>query len=160
MKLRWGNILLLFLLTLMLCSCAAVTREQMLKDTQDFLLPQPAKENSALIYVVRPSGIGGIVRFNLFVNDPKKENMEAGFTRGGKYIYFYLAPGDYTLYSVAENTADGKISVEANKIYYIQQVPSMGFLFARNQLKVLDEVEGKYSLKKCELGEIKRTSFP
>jgi hypothetical protein len=101
-----------------------------------------------------------MVRFNIFVNDPKKEDMEAGFTRGGKYIYFYLAPGDYTLYSDAENTAEGKISVESNRIYYLEQVPSMGFLFARNQLKLLDEVEGKYSLKKCEQGDIKRTTFP
>jgi len=160
MKSRWCIILLLFLLPSILCSCAAVTREQMLKDTQDFLLPQPVKDNYALIYVVRPSGMGGVVRFNIFVNDPKKEDMEAGFTRGGKYIYFYLAPGNYTLYSVAENTAEGTISVEANKTYYLEQVPSMGFLFARNQIKLLDEVEGKYSLKKCEQGEIKRTTFP
>lgn len=159
MKSRWSIILLLFLLPSILCSCAA-TREQMLKDTQDFLLPQPVKDNYALIYVVRPIGLGGLVRFNIFVNDPTKEDMEAGYTRGGKYIYFYLAPGDYTLYSVAENTAEGKISAEANKNYYLEQIPSMGFLFARNQLKLLDEVEGKYSLKKCELGEIKRTSFP
>jgi hypothetical protein len=155
------NILLLPLL-LLIYSCAPLSHEQMMKDSQDYVLPQQPKENVGLVYVVRPSFLGTAVRFNLFVNDPETPEMEAGYTRGGQYIYFYIAPGTYTLLSVAENTAKGTLTVEPNKIYYIEQIPGMGFLFARNQLKLLDEVEGKYRLKKCDhgIGEIKRTLFP
>ncbi len=153
--------LIISLLTLT-CSCALVSREQMLKDSQSYALPQQSKDNVGLVYVVRPNLSGTMVRFNLFVNDADVPEMEAGYTRGGQYIYFYIAPGTYTLYSVAENTAKGTITVEPNKIYYIEQIPSMGILFARNQLKLLDGIEGKYRLKNCEqgVGEIKRTLFP
>lgn len=151
----------LLLITVLGCATTA-SRDKMLKSTLGFIPPQQPKTESALVYVVRPSGGGGLVRFNIFVNDPDKAEMEAGYTKGGQYIYFFLAPGTYTLYSVAENTAHGTLVAEANTTYYIEQMPKFGFLFARNQLRQLDDVEGKYLLHKCDgkTGEIKRTTFP
>lgn len=151
----------LLLGVLALVGCAApLTRTQMIAKNQGFVLPQPTKEAAGLVYVVRPTGVGQAVRFNIFIDNPDKDEMEAGYTRGNQYLYFYLSPGKHVLYSKAENTATGTITVESGKTYFIQQVPSMGFLFARNQLKQLDdEEEGKYYLSQCKPGTVKRTSF-
>lgn len=163
MKSKLQFLSLVVLLMLVFSGCATtLTREQMALKTQNYVLPQQPKEQSGLVYVVRPDNVGRLVRFNVFVDDANKDDMEAGFTRGGQYIYFNIAPGTHKLYSVAENTAEGTLDVEAGKAYYIQQIPSMGFLFARNQMKRLDDVEGKYLLQKCHdnIGEIKRSNFP
>lgn len=74
---------------LAISGCATTAnRETMLKSTAGFVSPQPVRENAALVYVVRPSGGGEFVRFNIFVDDPDQKELEAGYTRGGQYIYF------------------------------------------------------------------------
>jgi hypothetical protein len=147
---------------LSLIGCATVaSRETMIQETQNYQLPATLENNqdAGLIYVVRPSMVGTLVRFNVFVNDTQVKAMEAGWTRGNQFIYFFVSPGDYKIFSYAENTAEQSISIEKNKIYYIEQVPQMGFIMARNELRIVDEVEGKYYLKKCEMGNIIRKDF-
>jgi len=141
--------------------CAGVTRQDMIREAEGFQLPgQSDKEaGKAMVYVVRPSSVGALIRFNVFVDNTKEDTLEAGFTRGGQHFWFNIGPSPRKLLSVAENTAEIEIDFKADSIYFVRQDASMGFVMARNKLVQIDEVEGKYSLKKTELGTLKRKSF-
>lgn len=151
---------LIFVLILFFFIGCATTREQMIKETKDYQLPAPINKQKVLVYVVRPSSTGFLVRFNVFINNPDDENMEAGYTRGSQHIYFYLPSGKHTLYSKAENTAEIVLYVETGNVCFIKQVGKMGIIMARNSLEICDEVEGKYHVKETSLGTIKRKNFP
>lgn len=106
-----------------------------------------------MVYVVRPSTLGGIVRFNVFV-DNKDDASEVGYTRSGQYIYFSLPVGEHKLYSKAENWAETAVDAKAGDIIFIQQEPHMGILLARNSLSNLHGYEGKYHVKTLTLGTL------
>jgi len=155
------NTLILFaLISISLIGCG-VTTEQMIKETQGYNLPvaSESQKGYSLIYVVRPNALGTLIRFNVFVDNKSDDSMEAGFTRGNQYIYFFTRPGTHMLYSKAENTAEFQVNTEAGKTYFIEQVPSMGFIMARNSLVMIDEVKGKYSVMKSEEGTMKKKMF-
>ncbi len=135
-------------------SCASISQEQMRKDTANFVLPKMPDKTSAVIYVVRPSMVGTIVRFNVFLDD-KNSNSEIGHNRGNEYIYFKVTPGEHTIFSKAENWAEIKVKAEAGKTYFIKQTPGAGFVMARNSLSLLDEIQGVYEVRHAMVGTIK-----
>lgn len=143
-----------------LIGCAA-SREQMIKEVENYTLPVENQnpKNAALVYVVRPNLAGTLIRFNVFIDNPEDKNMEAGWTRGNEYIYFSLPQGVHTLYSKAENTSDLKMVAEPGKTYFIEQEVQMGIIMARNKLVPIDEVKGKYSVKKSKEGTIIKKDF-
>jgi len=161
------GLFVILLLFISLSGCATIpSREEMIKQIDMFQLPASTTEfpNMALIFVVRPSSAGALVRFNIFVDaDPERDKvestLEAGYTRGDQHIYFYVEPGIHTIYSKAENAAKIEMRVEAGKIYFIKQNVEMGFIMARNTLELIDDVEGKYWVKETDLGTIKRKTF-
>jgi hypothetical protein len=114
-------------------------------------LPALPEAGKAMIYVVRPSDLGGFVRFNVFV-DNQEDASEVGYTRAGQYIYFSLPVGEHKLYSKAENWAETAVDAKAGDIIFIQQEPHMGILLARNSLSNLHGYEGKYHVKHLTLG--------
>jgi hypothetical protein len=150
------NILIVILFFVSLMSCA-VSRQQMVKETLDFRPPVTLETNiqKSLVYVVRPDGYAGLVSFEVSI-----DKTVLGKTLGGQYIYFYLVPGNYKIVSKAENSAYLEIMTEPGKTYYIKQKPTMGLLFARNELGMVDEVEGKYALKISKVGEMKEENYP
>ena len=96
---------LLFAIAVFFQGCATLpSNEQMRAETAGFQLPRLPSSGKALVYVVRPSGIGGLVRFNVFV-DNQADEAEVGYTRGGQYIYFGVDPGSRKISSKAENWA-------------------------------------------------------
>jgi hypothetical protein len=139
----------------LLTGCATMTPEKMEAEISGYELPQQAEENSSLVYIVRPGSLGTLVRFNVFLDD-KKEDSEMGYTRGSQYIYFFVSPGKHNIYSKAENWAETDIDVEAGEIVFIRQITDMGIIMARNSLVTLDDIEGKYYVKTCSLGTIKK----
>lgn len=140
-----------------LSGCATPpTPEAMKQAVATFELPHQPDPGKAMVYVVRPSGLGGIVRFNVFVDDQLAQS-EVGYTRGGQYIYFNVMPGDHKIYSKAENWADADISAKAGDIIYIKQDPSMGFIMARNTIYKIEDYEGKYDVKTLQLGTLEKT---
>jgi hypothetical protein len=145
----------------LIAGCAGVSRQDMLKESEGFQLPGDADKvpGKAMVYVVRPSAVGTLVRFNVFVDNTKEDSLEAGFNRGAQHFWFTVAPGPHKLLSVAENTADMEIDFKADSVYYVRQDAKMGIVMARNNLVQIDEVEGKYNLKKTKLGTVKRKSF-
>ena len=134
--------------------CAtAPSMEAMKAETAGFQLPKQPDPDRAMVYVVRPSMMGGMVRFNVFV-DSQEESSEVGYTRGNQFIYFSLAPGDRRIFSKAETWAEITVSVKAGETVFIRQTPSMGIVMARNALDRLEELEGKYYVKTLNLGEL------
>ena len=137
--------------------CASLPKpEEMQADTANFVLPKMPEPNKAIVYVIRPSSVGTLIRFNVFV-DNKQADSEMGYTRGAEYIYFNITPGEHTILSKAENWAEAKVTVKAGDIIYIQQEASMGLIMARNKLTLPPEYEGKYQVKHLKLGTIIKT---
>lgn len=137
-----------------MAGCASLpSPEVMQKETASFKLPKMPAPGQAMVYVVRPSRMGGFVRFNVFVDD-KEVDSEMGYTRGGQYIYFNVAPGDYTVYSKAENWAETTVTAKADEVVFIQQEATTGIIMSRNTIAKIDSLQGKYQVKNLNLGTI------
>jgi hypothetical protein len=141
-----------------LVGCAtAPSIESMQADVADFKLPAGPYADYATVYVVRPSNMGFAIRFSVYV-DVKSDEYLVGSTKGGQYICFAMAPGTRQIMSQAENTATLPINGEKGKVYFVQQEPRTGILFARNALSLLSEVEGKYWVKRLTPGTFGKQS--
>lgn len=154
------KIIKLFFLALtiaVLQGCASLpSSDQMQSETKDFKLPKYPDADKAIVYVVRPSALGGLVRFNVFLDD-QEANSEMGFTRGNQYIYFSVKPGEHKIRSKAENWSEWAVNAKAGDIIFIQQDAAMGVLMARNTIFKIDDLEGKYHVKTLTLGTIHKT---
>jgi hypothetical protein len=149
---RRSCLFVLLAVMVLLVGCAtAPSVEAMKADAGDFKLPAGPYADYATVYVVRPSTVGFAIRFSVYVGE-KKDEYFAGSTKGNQFIHFAMAPGTRTILSQAENLATCTINAEKGKIYFIQQVPKMGVLFARNDLAVISEIEGKYWVKRLNPG--------
>jgi hypothetical protein len=122
-------------------------------ETASYQLPKLPEQGRAMVYVVRPSPLGGLVRFNVFLDDQEAQS-EMGYTRSSQYVYFSVPPGSHKVYSKAENWAEISFSANAGDIIFIQQETAMGIVMARNNLFKLDELQGKYHVKTLTLGTI------
>ncbi|MFN5802585.1 MAG: DUF2846 domain-containing protein [Burkholderiales bacterium] len=144
-------------LTIFTAGCANLPSTEVMKaETDSYKLPKLPEEGKAIVYVVRPTNLGGLVRFNVYVND-QEASSEMGYTRGSQYIYFNLLPGNHKIFSKAENWAEIPVSANAGDIIFIQQEPAVGFLMARNNLFKIEQIPGKYHVKTLTLGTIIKT---
>lgn len=151
------SLFLLAIIALTLSACTSLpTAVEMKQAVADYEVPHLPPEGKAVVYIVRPSGLGGLIRFNVFVND-KEDESEMGYTRSSQYIYFFVEPGEHQILSKAENWAETNISVAAGDIVFIQQEPTMGIIMARNSVFKLQEYEGKYYVKTSSLGTVIKT---
>ncbi len=117
------------------------------------------EDKMALIYVYRnDEHFGSHLSFYVYVNNPKDNQMLAGFTKGHQYIYFYLKPGKYTIYSKADNIDKINLKVSPGEIYCIKQIPLPG-IKATNEIQLVQNEEAKKSINQYEVGNINRKSF-
>lgn len=138
----------------LITGCASLPSSEVMKaETATYQLPKLPEQGKAIVYVVRPSSVGGLIRFNVFVDD-QEASSEMGYTRGSQYIYFSLPPGEHKIYSKAENWAETLVSAKAGDIIFIQQVASMGIIMARNDIFKLEDYQGKYHVKTLTVGTI------
>lgn len=106
-----------------------------------------APENKALVYIVRPQTLGFLINFKVFC-----DGEFIGATKGKTYIYTVVEPGEHTFLSKAENKREIHLVLEANKTYFFEQLPRMGYgIKARNKFIQLEENEGRDKLQKCKL---------
>lgn len=125
----------------------------------DFPILFSGQEENALIYVYRNDEyFGSHISFYVYVNNPNDNQMLAGFTKGHQYIYFFLKPGKYTIFSKADNIDKLNIKVDAGQIYCIKQIPLPG-IKAANEIKLVQREEAKQIISKYEEGNIYRKSF-
>lgn len=106
------------------------------------------KEDQALVVFVRPEFMGKMIKFKVTAND-----APIGWTKGKQYFYKYFTPGIVHFISKAENLGEMKIDLKPGKAYYIKQDIQMGFLKARNTLKLLTVEEGQKAVAKCKLSK-------
>jgi hypothetical protein len=145
------------IMALYLCGCASLpSPSEMREETANFTLPKLPDDGKAMVYVVRPDSLGGMIRFNVFVDD-QEDSSEVGYTRGSQYIYFSVPPGDHQISSKAENWAEANITVKAGDIIYLKQIPAPGILMARNSVGRIEDYEGKYHVKTLKLGTLKNS---
>jgi Protein of unknown function (DUF2846) len=144
-------------LALVLAGCASLPApEVMQSQVAGFQLPKLPDAGKAIVYMVRPASMGGLVRFNVFL-DNQEAASEMGFTRASEYIYFHVSPGEHKIYSKAENWGEIAVSAKAGDIIFIEQELGMGIIMARNTLVKLEETPGKYHVKTLTLGTILKT---
>jgi hypothetical protein len=124
-------------------------------EVRDYKLPAGPYADYATIYVLRPTNMAFAIRFDVYV-DQKIDKYFVGSTKGNQYIYFAVAPGTRTILSQAENLASCAIAAEKGKVYFVQQTPKMGILYARNDLSAVNETEGKYWVKRLAKGSMDR----
>jgi hypothetical protein len=137
-----------------LSGCATLPSPEVMKsETAGYQLPKLPDPGKAIVYIVRPSPLGGLIRFNVFVDDQEAVS-EMGYTRSSQYIYFNLKPGEHKIYSKAENWAETSVSAKEGDIFFLQQEPTMGFLMARNSIYKLEDYQGKYDVKTLSVGTI------
>lgn len=123
------------------CAVQKATVEQ---DSKAKGLTPPA--GKALVYIVRPSSVGFAVKFTVLCN-----NKYIGATGAQRFIYTIQDPGKYLFVGQAENKDELEITLEAGKTYYINQMPRLGVMMARNKLEVLNDTDGKEKLNECKL---------
>jgi hypothetical protein len=142
----------------LLYGCAsAPSMEAMQAEVAQYSLPKAPVADKGLVYVVRPSNAGMMVRFNVFLDDQEADS-EMGYNRGNQYIYFYVTPGQHVISSKAENWAEITVTAKAGEVIYLKQEVEVGVVMARNSLKVLNDVEGRYLVKDAALGTIAKES--
>lgn len=150
------KLLILSILAMILSGCASLPSPEKIKsEIEGYELPVKPNDKEGMVYVIRPSNLGSLVRFNVFLDDKKPES-EMGWNRGRQHIYFYASPGKHKVYSKAENWDNVDINVEAGEVVFVKQLTSMGLIMARNKLKLIEEDHGKYFMKKTKLGKIKK----
>ncbi len=148
------NTVIVILLTLFSgCAFKSLSIDEMKKEIGNYELPQKASSGKAIVYIIRPSILGGFVKFNIFL-DSKEDSAEIGYTKAKQYIYFDITPGKHIIYSKAENWALKEIDAKENDTIFIYQDPVMGVFYARNELFIVDNIEGTYLLKGLSLGTI------
>lgn len=152
-KMQRKNTLVTFLIVCVitiLTGCAGLPSPEVMKaEAATYQLPKLPEAGKAIVYVVRPDGDDGHIRFNIFV-DNQEASSEMGYTRGIQYIYFNLLPGEHNIYSKAENWAEVAVSAKAGDIIFLQQEATWGFIIARNNLFKIEDYQGKYHVKRLE----------
>jgi hypothetical protein len=105
-------------------------------------------EGKAIVYILRPSGFGGLIKMGVSV-----DSVRIGGTKAGNFLYAILPPGSHIFESRSENSVTLNLVLEAGKIYYIRQQVKMGFAFAETGLQQEDEKQGLKDLKHCDLAK-------
>jgi|LauGreDrversion4_1035100.scaffolds.fasta_scaffold69048_2 hypothetical protein len=150
------RLFLVIVFTVFFQGCASLpSNEEMKVEITGYQLPRQPSTGKALVYIVRPSAVGGLIRFNVFV-DSQADEAEVGYTRGGQYIYFGVDPGTRKILSKAENWAEWTIKANAGEVIYLQQEPAIGVIMARNNMFPIDETQGKYYVKTLSVGTLKK----
>jgi hypothetical protein len=148
------SLLLAIVFISFLSGCANLpSPDGMKSEVAKYQLPKTPEPGKAIVYVVRPSGLGGLIRFNVFVDDQEAAS-EVGYTRSSQYIYFNLSPGEHKILSKAENWAETLVNAQAGDIIFIQQEPTMGLIMARNNIFKIEDYVGKYHVKSLTMGTI------
>jgi hypothetical protein len=138
----WGIIAAFALLFLLSC-----TSTQLASGESDKLKNMSAPADMSLVYVLRPSSYGGVVRMELTC-----DGNNIGSTQGKQFIYTLVPPGKHEFISKSENKDALTLITEAGKTYFIEQKVSTGWVMARTELvRVMDDAKGRQKLGKCKL---------
>jgi hypothetical protein len=142
---------------LSLAGCGTTSPTKMAKDTANYVLPQMPEPGSAIIYIYRAYGPSRVARDFTTYLDGKDAASEMGSTYSGQYIYFFVTPGQHTIYTEAPDNWD-EITIYAKEkdVIFVSQNAAIKGIIAGVKIELLSETEGKAKIKDSELGTITR----
>lgn len=146
-----ASVRVIFLLTVILllaCVTGCSTVGKMPVEIEDAALALEPEEDEALVYIVRPSGMGSGVRIKTWC-----DGEYLGATGGGRFIFTHQDAGPHLFASKAENTSELQIELEGGRTYYLEHQIKLGVVQARANMVLLDEEEGREKLRKCSLSD-------
>jgi hypothetical protein len=110
---------------------------------KEFKAPTNGK---AGIYIYRNEIFGAAMKMDVFV-----DNYLIGSTVAKIYHYVEVSPGYHIIKGNAENNSYVGFDFLANKLYYIWQEVRMGLIDWRNELHLIDEVQGQKGVLESKL---------
>lgn len=145
---RYFRALALFIAALALVGCAQVPRASMTEEARaKQFVPQA---ETASLYIYRDEIFGGAISMPVNLN-----NQNLGYTGPKSFFYLNVAPGRYTIESMAENQASLSIDVEAARNYFVWQEVKMGLFMARSNLAQTDESRGRQGVLASKMIAVK-----
>lgn len=145
---RYFRALALFLAALALVGCAQVPRASVDQEAKAKQFAPQAE--TASLYIYRDELFGGAISMPVNLN-----NQNLGYTGPKSFFYLNVAPGRYTIESMAENQATISIDVEAAKNYFVWQEVKMGLFQARSNLTQTDEARGRQGVQASKMIAVK-----
>jgi hypothetical protein len=124
-----SNAALMVTIFMVLSACAhTAPRHMMFKDDPGSTIASVKPDNGkAAIIVARTTKFGGAIEFDTYL-----DKKMIGVTQWKSYfVRTDIDPGVHYVISKAETMEPVKMNIEANRVYYIQQIPRMGVWKAR-----------------------------
>lgn len=98
------------------------------------------------IYIYRNETMGAAIKMTVTV-----DGRVIGATAANTYLVADVPAGTHTIGSDAENLTMLKVNTQAGKNVYVWQEVKMGFGYARSQLNLVSEAEGKEGVLETKL---------
>jgi hypothetical protein len=128
--------ILIALTTLFAAGCVSVPMTDAKLDAAAKTFAAPA--GKAGVYVYRNENFGAAVKMDVFL-----DGKRLGETVAKSYFYAEVEPGTHAVMGKSENESEVRFHALAGKLYFIWQEVKMGLLYARNELKLVDEAAGR-----------------
>ncbi len=122
---RGSKRLLLLLLAVLISACSPshMTKKE---DGFNIRTVKPAPGKAALV-VARTTSFGGAINFYTYL-----DKKFIGVTRGkGCFVKNDIEPGLQYVIARTESLETGKLLIEPDKVYFVQETPRMGWMVAR-----------------------------
>jgi hypothetical protein len=138
------TIWLIILAVALASGCAGVPMADSRLDAsaKTFAIPR----DKAGVYIYRNESFGAAVKMDVYLN-----GAHLGETGAQTYIYTEVEPGTHTVMGKSENENSVRFHALAGKLYYIWQEVKMGLLYARNELKLVDDQTGRAGVMESKL---------
>lgn len=98
------------------------------------------------IYIYRNETLGAAIKMTVTV-----DGRVIGATAADTYLVAHVPPGPHTISSDAENMTMLKINATPGTNIFVWQEVKMGFGYARSQLHLVSESEGRNGVLETEL---------
>lgn len=132
------NIVMLIVVAVVsvLTGCASVPMASMDQDAQAKSFT--SLPDKASLYIFRDETMGAAVPLTVSVN-----SKTLGQTASKTYFQLNVAPGKYTISSLAEDVSTINLDLSAGSTCFVWQEIKMGMFSARSKLQQVDETRGK-----------------
>ena len=139
---------MMVLFSLFVSSCASAQKaaeqnEKMARDIEGYELPVLPTDSTAVVYVVRPSKMAGMmIPFKISI-DGYPEKLS-----NGSVIIFIIKPGSHSFRANSENQDEILFTAEAGQTYFFEVNAKMGAFVAQAAATPIDAVSGTYQVKR------------
>lgn len=145
---RWTATVAALAVVALVSGCASVPMADGKLDAaaKTFMAPR----DRAGVYIYRNETFGAAVKMDVLLN-----GKVLGETAAKTYFYVEVEPGAHSVVGKSENDSDVRFHALAGRLYFIWQEVKMGLLYARNELKLVDEQTGRAGVIESNRVEVK-----